>query len=629
MKGKYNRSIRRTRLTQALALALGMGVTAAMAGPLPGTNFDQSRAEALYQQHFGSLDGFDAYLATVLPQKSNDKPAAPAAVRTISNCNNSGTGSFRSAVAAANSGDIIDLSGCTTGQIVLASTVTTALEDLTIRGINDSVGTILSGNETIRPLGHTGTGTLRLERVQVTKGKLVNGVARGGCISSFGNVELVDSAAKYCEVSLTSGTGTVRGGAIYAAGSVALDNSTVKESKANTSVAGVNVFGGGIYARNVSISGSTISNNSASTINGIAKGGGLSLGEANTGTNITVSMITDSTITGNLVSALNEDVHSYGGGIFAKRTNLWLVDTKVTNNKATKYGEGGGVFVSALNAGATTVKYGSITGNEAAIGGGINSRAGVTLTSSTVANNKATTAGGVLASGGTTTISRSTISGNTATNVAGAQLQANSGNSIVIKQSTISDNMTDLNPNSVSECPGTGLRLESNASIQNSTIVLNINDQGSVSSEFCGGVGMRLAANVQVDMSSTLVAHNFAQYAATGYPIPIRDAQNIRGTGTSVMIGDHNAIGMSPGFVVPSDTIHIGNDYQVEVALANNGGPTKTHMPLLNSLLIDTGAANTFETDQRGDGFPRVTGAAADIGAVESIGNAIFSDDFE
>ncbi len=59
--------------------------------------------------------------------------------------------------------------------------------------------------------------------------------------------------------------------------------------------------------------------------------------------------------------------------------------------------------------------------------------------------------------------------------------------------------------------------------------------------------------------------------------------------------------------------------------LANNGGPTLTHALLPGSPAIDAGDSSStfgFSTDQRGDGFARIVGAAVDIGAFEVQGAA-------
>ena len=55
--------------------------------------------------------------------------------------------------------------------------------------------------------------------------------------------------------------------------------------------------------------------------------------------------------------------------------------------------------------------------------------------------------------------------------------------------------------------------------------------------------------------------------------------------------------------------------------LQNNGGPTLTRGPLVGSAAVDAGDPailfNAAEFDQRGPGFPRVSGTRIDIGAVE------------
>lgn len=623
---------RRSPLAQALALALGIGVAAVMTPPQAREHIDPAHAETLYLKHFGTRDGFDTYLAQRLPQKRGDDIQAVAATRYVSNCNDSGSGSFRSAVAAAGSGDTIDLSGCG-ATINLLSSVVTGLNDLTIRGgaVGASgVQTVLHGGDAIRPLSHTGTGTLTLENLAIRNGRLTNGVARGGCISSFGDVVLTDSQVKYCEVTQSSGANEVRGGGIYAAGNVSLIDSVILKNKASSSIAGRAVMGGGVYADSIGANDSTITGNKATSLSGVVKGGGIYVGNG-------TSILMDSVVSENGVSAANADVHTYGGGIFAKRTTLTIMNSDIHNNTAKKYGEGGGVFVSAIGPGSLTVKYSNINENEAVLGGGINSRSGLTLTSSTVAKNKATAHGGLLATGGDISISRSTISQNTGEQVAGATLKAPAGSSINIEQSTISKNRTNLDPATVSECPGTGLRVESNATINNSTIVFNVNNQGTTSNEFCGGLGLRLGAGVTATASSSVIAHNWAEYTQAG-TLKRAAGQNVYGPSPAKLVGNFNAIGNS-SFALPVDTIAILNDesavnFQVSSSLADHGGPTFTHLPYPLRWLIDSGTDNGYATDQRGGGFARVKGTRADIGAVETdpVGPPImqlFKDGFE
>jgi len=75
-----------------------------------------------------------------------------------------------------------------------------------------------------------------------------------------------------------------------------------------------------------------------------------------------------------------------------------------------------------------------------------------------------------------------------------------------------------------------------------------------------------------------------------------------------------------------------GNINPLLVPLANNGGPTLTHVPLAGSPAIDAGDTsivfNSAEFDQRGAPFVRVGGGRIDIGAYE-VQTAADSADFD
>src|SRR5262249_17036087 len=69
------------------------------------------------------------------------------------------------------------------------------------------------------------------------------------------------------------------------------------------------------------------------------------------------------------------------------------------------------------------------------------------------------------------------------------------------------------------------------------------------------------------------------------------------------------------GVTLPGDTLSI--DPQL-LPLTDNGGPAPTHALARGSPARDAGANPAgLHTDQRGSGYPRVVGAAADIRAVE------------
>jgi predicted outer membrane repeat protein len=103
----------------------------------------------------------------------------------------------------------------------------------------------------------------------------------------------------------------------------------------------------------------------------------------------------------------------------------------------------------------------------------------------------------------------------------------------------------------------------------------------------------------------------------------------IGGPPNSTITGSHDLIGRA-NLAVPSDTI--GADPMLAV-LAANGGMTQTIGLQPGSPAIDAGDNWTgLDYDQRGPGYPRVLGAAADIGAFEMLPlppDAIFANGFD
>src|SRR5262249_50888973 len=91
--------------------------------------------------------------------------------------------------------------------------------------------------------------------------------------------------------------------------------------------------------------------------------------------------------------------------------------------------------------------------------------------------------------------------------------------------------------------------------------------------------------------------------------------------------GANNLIGVA-SITPPADTISA--DPQLE-ALAFNGGETETHALRITSPAINAGNdVSNVSFDQRGSGYPRVSGSQADIGAFEfDLDDVIFFDGFE
>jgi hypothetical protein len=169
--------------------------------------------------------------------------------------------------------------------------------------------------------------------------------------------------------------------------------------------------------------------------------------------------------------------------------------------------------------------------------------------------------------------------------------------------------------------------------IRNCTISAN-----SAAPEFGGGYGGGIAGSGELLIQNSTIVGNTAAAADGGGGISLIDssskpvsiissivAGNTGGGGPDIkarfpILLTASAVGSPTGF---SPAAGSGNNlpYGIDLRLAPlayNGGPTQTHAILSGSQAIDKGAnPDGLATDQRGPGFPRVVGPAADIGAYE------------
>ena len=244
---------------------------------------------------------------------------AGAANRTVANCNDSGAGSLRSAVANATSGDtvVFDMGqmNCSTitltsGQIVIDAEVITlqgpGANLLTINGNNGVTASRVFLDSLDGPSGYN-------RKLTISNLTIANGVAvgssgsetiKGGCIQSSGDVILFGSTVTGCTVSNEAGQSA--GGAIWS-NSLHMQNSTVSGSDAFAGSESATI-GGGAYARGqIVVQFSTISGNEAHgqhSVVGPSIGGGLASFGAATGD----VQIAFSTISGNKAD--------FGGGLY-------------------------------------------------------------------------------------------------------------------------------------------------------------------------------------------------------------------------------------------------------------------------------------------------------------------------
>ncbi len=288
---------------------------------------------------------------------------------------------------------------------------------------------------------------------------------------------------------------------------------------------------------------------------------------------------------------------------------------------------GGGI----INTGTLTITNSSITGNLTGSGGSNGSGTGGPGGD-----------GGGIYNSGTLTVTNSTISGNhtgrggsggaTGTGGKGGSGGgiANTGTLSVVN-STLNGNQAGSGGNAGSSgtggAGGDGGALNSDTgTITNCTISGNqagdggtAGDTGAASSGRGGGIFKGTVGPV-LNIRNSIIAGNSSP---TG--------PDISGTVNSQ---DYNLIGSTSGATFTGTTTHnIINPNPKLGALANNGGPTQTMLPLPGSPAINAGdpanlPPDTFDLDGDSDtaeplpidqrGFARVVGANFDIGAVET-----------
>jgi hypothetical protein len=416
----------------------------------------------------------------------------------------------------------------------------------------------------------------------------------------------------------------------------------------------------------VSISGMTISNGNAPDC-----GGGISI-PGNSTLSVTDSIISD--------NSAGFD----GGGICNAGTEstVTVTDSTIAHNSALF---GGGL----RNDGTLTVSGSTISGNSATnqgrgtsaqdVGGGIYNNFGtLTVSGSTISDNSAGGSsggkgGGIDSLGGTVKVTSSTISGNTAAGGSsngsdggwggGIYYESGDGN-LTVTDSTISDNSATAGQPPDGQTAGAGgygggiytdselavcgdpASATSTTTITNSTISGNsaadgVDSHGAVDA---GGGGIYNQDGLTVINNSTITNNTapdgwgsgVASYGDCWTPTKVLSSIISANTNTDVdfvfedlnsftsngynLIGDGNA---TAAFNQTGDQTNVGDPRLG--ALADNGGPTKTHALLAGSPAIDKGKSD-LTTDQRGQHrpfddpsiAPATGGDNSDIGSFEA-----------
>lgn len=420
---------------------------------------------------------------------------------------------------------------------------------------------------------------LDINRSTFTNNSTATGAAgRGGALFQWlGSLNLRNS-------SFSGNSAVAKGGTIYLAWTP--NNNYINNTVFDDNTA---VRGGAIYlepSTALAISASDFNNNESSSPEGAYGGAMYSQGYLD---------ITDSNF-------LNNTTSDWGGAIFNDAGALLVENSTFNNNHATNsvYGYGGAI---GSDAGSITIRHSTLQNNSSAwfAGGvhiyGVESPNSALIENSTFIGNTAQAGGAVLVLQSQATIRASTFTENVGS-VQGAAFHLQDSE-VAIINSTVSENIgyntifITLNP--VSEPADTISLIH--------TAVVNNED-----------VGIYQGFNA-VSPRITLVLQNSI---VAGHTVKDCDRSD-----TTIVVDSSAGYNLdSDGSCIDSNIT--GNQTAANLGLAplaDNGGPTQTHLLLPNSPVRNqipagsSGCGTSYTTDQRGKTRP--TDSACDIGPVE------------
>ena len=364
----------------ALALALSTGTVAATTSKLldrPAIstllpNWQSSGTPFKRAEH----DRSELALYPALRPSAQPIGNVPTGSVPVTNCDDSGPGSLRDVIAGAVSGQTIDLTatGCssitlTTGDIFITQ------EDLTLQGPGAAY-LLIDGNN-LYSLRHSNAagGTLSVADLAMENGRkyldsTINLNAKGGCLYSYGTVEMSNVFLGYCTAETANTAYYAAGGAVYGREGVIMVHSTIVFSGAGspTTVGG----GGAIFTPGAAvIAYSGIGFDYASTVGGavFSEGGNL--------TKYSTLIINQSP----------EDGGVYSGG------NVTIENSTIAWNSATAFG---GLYLSGNGATSPlSIINSTISGNTAQAVGGLVVTYPTSISNSTIAFNSEQNSGDV------------------------------------------------------------------------------------------------------------------------------------------------------------------------------------------------------------------------------------------
>ena len=468
-------------------------------------------------------------------------------------------------------------------------------------------------------------GTLTINATDIAGNTATDGLGNGGGLLSIGGSNALDQATTVSN-NLAARAG---GGIEVNAASITIDDSSIDSNSAGINGGGLHVTGAG----DVQVTLSQFVGNTAGN-----EGGGLWNSASGT------VDIDDSQLLTNTAD--------FGGGIFndGAAGDITITDSQVVGNSANLNGGGidteGGLVTIAGSAISTNVASGAAAPNEG--GGGIYISGGtVAITGSNIDLNTADgtsgSGGGILNFAGNLTVTNSVLAGNAA-NRAGGGIEANAGSDSTITDTRITGNDAGTNPGN-----GGGIHITSSGivAIDGSTVDNNTANEGG---------GLWNSGSGTFSITNTTISGNTATGSSGGGifntdggtittdSVTITLNTGVGGSGvdggTSGVTLENTIVAQNPGGGIEDNLAGVinSNDYNLIgdprsggnltgllvntifeadallLPLANNGGPTPTHLPGAGSPAIGLGLTNLL-VDQRDVNRPQ--GAQDDIGAVE------------
>jgi predicted outer membrane repeat protein len=321
----------------------------------------------------------------------------------------------------------------------------------------------------------------------------------------------------------------------------------------------------------------------------------------------TITSITNVTFSGNATT-------NSGGAMYNAGTITSITNVTFSGNAANS--GGGGLYNAGPITSMSNVTFSSNTvPGLSGAGGGIYNDYPLTMTDCTISSNTASDSGGGIYNDGPLTMTNCTISSNTASDDDGGGIY--NADMLTMNSSTVSENKAGND--------GGGIYNNHTLTMTNVTVSGNESDLNTVN-ESGGGI----YNNYILTMTNCTIANNIA-HSSHGHGIYNSDTVNLFNT-LIANNSDENCSGtgtLNADYSLSSDATcnFVGSNNKTNTGdpnigpLANNGGPTQTHVLLVGSPAIDTGN-NSFvgglSIDQRG--YVRIWDGNGDGTAIVDIG---------